>query len=341
MRSKAGEARSSSEVPTGTAGGFFDRKLADEQGYDETGVLDKDVVARETEKARQAAKASGKAYSDEFEVAVEGSDGYEKGRSESRNSPHPLAGQDGTDDGKLYAENFNDAVDSAPKSKGGSGKIDPETANRIRSEAKQAALEQEKALGINSGMAGPGAYVAPTTNPKTLVTGQIPMTAEQAAMNNAVSQGMKLRSEMSTPFTKKLGAGLEGAVEKLKSRFPKYADKIDDGISSLQRKLDLDGSFADREQKQRDLALQAQQKLTDALNERAARINAGEKNIPEVDKRLLLDKEELAAITADEVRQQKEIQKESKRQNRQKLAGRAMTAGIVATTALGASSAAP
>jgi TP901 family phage tail tape measure protein len=227
-------------------------------------------------------------------------------------------------------------VKAAGKKVGGS--IDPETAGRIRAEAKKAALEQEKALGINSGMAGPGAYVAPPTKPKTLVTGEIPMTAEQAAMNNAVSQGMKLRSEMSTPFTKKLGAGLEGAVEKVKSRFPKYADKIDDGISSLQRKLDLDGSFADREQKQRDLALQAQQKLTDALNERAARINAGEKNVPEVDKRLLLDKEELAAITADEVRQQKEIQKESKRQNRQKLAGRAMTAGVVATTALGAMS---
>jgi hypothetical protein len=218
------------------------------------------------------------------------------------------------------------------------GKIDPEKAAAIKDEAKKIAIEQEKALGVSSGMAGPGAFIAPPKKPQMLVTGEQRMTAEQAAVNNAVGSGMRLRSEMSTPFTNRLGAGLENAAEKLKAKFPKYADKFDAGILSLQRKIDLDGSFADQEEKKRQLALQAQQKLTDAMNERAARVSAGEKGVPEVDKKLLLDKEELAAITSEEVRQKAAIQKEDKRQRRQQLAGKVMGAGFAVTTALGIAS---
>jgi putative Mn2+ efflux pump MntP len=136
----------------------------------------------------------------------------------------------------------------------------------------------------------------------------------------------------------RLASGMESAVEKVKAKFPKFADKIDAGILSLQKRIDLDGSFAAQEETQQQLLLQAQQRYTEAMNQRAARMAAGETDLPEITPESVLEGPELAVFNADRDAQDKANKKELKRQNRQKLAGKALGAGMIATTALGVAS---
>jgi TP901 family phage tail tape measure protein len=225
--------------------------------------------------------------------------------SRDRNSPHKQAEADGVDDGKAY----QDGVD------------------RGRAQADNKASSGGVSV-------GPPPVVAPTKAPKKLVTGQDAMSAE-------TDREIQLRSQIgmySSAGSNRLVDGMESAAEKLKTKFPKFADKIDAGILSLQKRIDLDGSFAAQEEAQQQLLLQAQQRYTDAINQRAARLAAGETDLPEITPESVLEGPELVAFNADRAAQDKANQKELKRQNRSRMAGRALGAGMVATTALGLAS---
>jgi TP901 family phage tail tape measure protein len=225
--------------------------------------------------------------------------------SRDRSSPHKQAGSDGVEDGKAYQDGV-----------------------------KRGRAQADNKTGSGGVSVGPPPVVAPTRTPKKLVTGETAMSAE-------TNRETQLRSQIgmySGGGNNRLASGMESAVERVKAKFPKFADKIDAGILSFQKRIDLDGSFAQREEQQRQLSMQAQQKLTDALNQRAARVAAGEAGVPEVNPELILSQEELAAVTSDQVREEKAIKKERSRQRRAQIAGGVMGAGMVATTALGAMS---
>jgi TP901 family phage tail tape measure protein len=225
--------------------------------------------------------------------------------SRDRSSPHKQAEADGLDDGKAYQDGLE----------------------RGRAQADN----KTSSSGVS---VGPPPVVAPTTTPKKLVTGQDAMSAE-------TNRETQLRSQIgmySGGGNNRLASGMESAVEKVKAKFPKFADKIDAGILSFQKRIDLDGSFAAQEETQQQLLLQAQQRYTEAINQRATRMAAGETDLPEITPESVLDGPQLAVFNADRDAQDKANKKELKRQNRQKLAGKALGAGMIATTALGAMS---